>query len=54
MKNVLIPVDGSANSLRAVHYMIDHVREHGACNLHLLNVQPPIVSARCLPLCRAI
>ena len=48
MKNVLIPVDGSANSLRAVHYMIDHVREHGACNLHLLNVQPPIVSGTVL------
>nr|WP_312486583.1 universal stress protein [Achromobacter ruhlandii] len=48
MKNVLIPVDGSANSLRAVHYMIDHVREHGACNLHLLNVQPPIVSGAVL------
>ena len=25
------------HSLRAVHYMIDHVREHGACNPHLLN-----------------
>ncbi|MFY2950523.1 universal stress protein [Achromobacter ruhlandii] len=48
MKNVLIPVDGSANSLRAVRYMIDHVREHGACNLHLLNVQTPIVSGAVL------
>ena len=28
--------------------MIDHVREHGACNLHLLNVQPPIVSGTVL------
>lgn len=44
MKNVLIPVDGSANSLRAVHYMIEHVREYGPCTIHLLNVQMPIVS----------
>ncbi len=44
MKNVLIPVDGSANALRAVHYMIEHVRENGPCSIHLLNVQPPIVS----------
>lgn len=48
MKNVLIPVDGSANSLRAVGYMIDHVRENGPCTLHLLNVQPPIVSGTVL------
>ncbi len=44
VKNVLIPIDGSENALRAVKYMIDHVREHGACTIHLLNVQPPIVS----------
>ncbi|RBL81717.1 universal stress protein [Streptomyces cavourensis] len=44
MKNVLIPVDGSANALRAVRYMIEHVRKHGPCAIHLLNVQPPIVS----------
>lgn len=48
MKNVLIPVDGSANALRAVGYMIDHVRENGPCTLHLLNVQPPIVSGTVL------
>lgn len=44
MKNVLIPVDGSDNSLRAVQYMIDHIRENGPCAIHLLNVQLPIVS----------
>ncbi len=44
MKNVLIPIDGSANALRAVNYMIDHVREYGPCTIHLLNVQLPIVS----------
>ncbi|MGV2909216.1 universal stress protein [Achromobacter sp. AGC25] len=48
MKNVLIPVDGSANALRAVHYMIDHIREYGPCTLHLLNVQLPIVSGTVL------
>lgn len=44
VKNVLIPVDGSGNSLRAVHYVVNHVREHGPCSIHLLNVQAPIVS----------
>ncbi len=44
MKNVLIPVDGSGNALRAVRYMVDYVREHGPCSIHLLNVQQPIVS----------
>lgn len=44
MKNVLIPIDGSPNALRAVKYMVDHAREHGSCTIHLLNVQPPIVS----------
>ncbi|MEN4919031.1 universal stress protein [Achromobacter spanius] len=44
MKNVLIPIDGSANALRAVNYVIDQVRESGPCSIHLLNVQLPIVS----------
>lgn len=48
VKNVLIPVDGSGNSLRAVRYMVDHVREHGPCSIHLLNVQMPIVSGTVL------
>lgn len=48
MKNVLIPVDGSENSLRAVRYMIDRVREFGPCSIHLLNVQLPIVSGTVL------
>ncbi|MGY6270438.1 universal stress protein [Achromobacter denitrificans] len=48
MKNVLIPVDGSANSLRAVRYMIDYVRESGPCTIHLLNAQLPIVSGTVL------
>lgn len=48
MKNVLIPVDGSDNSLRAVWYMVDHIRENGSCAVHLLNVQIPIVSGTVL------
>jgi len=48
VKNVLIPVDGSGNSLRAVHYVVDQVREHGPCAIHLLNVQPPIASGAIL------
>jgi nucleotide-binding universal stress UspA family protein len=48
VKNVLIPVDGSANALRAVHYMVEHIREYGPCTLHLLNVQLPIVSGSVL------
>jgi len=48
VKNVLIPVDGSNNSLRAVQYMIDSIRENGPCAIHLLNVQLPIVSGTVL------
>ncbi|WP_338879273.1 universal stress protein [Achromobacter veterisilvae] len=48
VKNVLVPVDGSANSLRAVRYMVDHIRENGPCAIHLLNVQLPIVSGTVL------
>lgn len=44
VKNVLVPVDGSGNSLRAVRYVVEQVREHGPCAIHLLNVQPPIAS----------
>jgi nucleotide-binding universal stress UspA family protein len=48
VKNVLVPVDGSANSLRAVRYMVDYVQENGPCAIHLLNVQLPIVSGTVL------
>ena len=47
-ENVLVPVDGSANSLRAVRYMVDYIQENGPCALHLLNVQLPIVSGTVL------
>jgi hypothetical protein len=39
MRSVLVPIDGSECSLRAVHYLIG-AREDGRCpKLHLLNVQ---------------
>ena len=37
---VLIPVDGSSNSLRAVRHAIDEYRRHHELELHLFNVQP--------------
>ncbi len=45
MLKVLIPVDGSKNSERAVAYAIDFVANSKApVELHALNVQLPIVS----------
>ena len=40
MLKVLVPVDGSANSLRAVHHVIAEYQRHHELELHLLNVQP--------------
>ena len=40
MLKVLIPVDGSANALRAVRHAIAEYRRHHELELHLLNVQP--------------
>ncbi|MCE9660952.1 MAG: YjbE family putative metal transport protein [Burkholderiales bacterium] len=37
---VLIPVDGSSNSLSAVRHAIDEYRRHHELELHLINVQP--------------
>jgi YjbE family integral membrane protein len=37
---VLVPVDGSANALRAVQHAIAEYRRHHELELHLLNVQP--------------
>lgn len=45
MKTILVPVDGSDSSLRAVKWAMQEVREHNnAPELHLLAVQAPIVS----------
>jgi nucleotide-binding universal stress UspA family protein len=37
---VLIPVDGSSNSLLAVRHAIDEYRRHHEMEVHLFNVQP--------------
>ena len=41
-KNVLVPVDGSANSLRALKYAADRFRGSPHVQLLLINVQPPM------------
>ena len=42
MLKVLVPVDGSANALRAVRHAIAEYQRHHALELHLLNVQPSL------------
>ena len=44
MRTILVPVDGSASSGRAVQAAISTVQELGGANLHLITVHPPIVS----------
>lgn len=39
---MLIPVDGSANSERAVKHAISLIKAGHSAEVHLLNVQPPI------------
>lgn len=40
MLKVLVPIDGSANALRAVRHVIKEYQRHHELELHLLNVQP--------------
>ena len=42
MLKVLVPVDGSENSLRAVRHTIAEYQRHHELELHLLNVQPQL------------
>ena len=42
MLKVLIPIDGSANALRAVRHAITEYQRHHELELHLLNVQPRV------------
>ena len=44
MKTLLVPVDGSASSERAVQAAIKAVNDLGGTNLHVITVHPPIVS----------
>ena len=43
-RNVLVPVDGSANSLRALEYAAKRFRDTPHACLLLLNVQPALPS----------
>lgn len=40
MLKVLVPIDGSANAMRAVRHTVAEYRRHHELELHLLNVQP--------------
>ncbi len=42
MLKVLVPVDGSENSLRAVRHAIAEYQRHHELKIHLLNVQPQL------------
>ncbi len=44
MRSVLVPVDGSDCSDRAVQEVIATVEKSGPLDIHLINVQPPIFS----------
>lgn len=44
MLNILVPVDGSGNSLHAVRYVIGEFGKDPALSIHLLNVQAPFTS----------
>ena len=41
MQIVLVPVDGSPSSKKAVEHVIDMIRRGLACDVHLLHVQQP-------------
>lgn len=44
MKNILVPVDGSQHSVRALETALSMARQTDGATLHVINVQPPIVS----------
>ena len=41
MERILVPVDGSPNSLHAVKHVVNEFMKDSAMEVHLLNVQPP-------------
>ena len=43
MLKVLLPVDGSENSNRAVKHLIHLVKSLGAMEIHVVNVQPALL-----------
>jgi nucleotide-binding universal stress UspA family protein len=46
MAKVLVPVDGSVNALHAVDLVIKSISEGRSLEVHLLNVQPQILSGQ--------
>jgi nucleotide-binding universal stress UspA family protein len=48
-KNILVPVDGSPNSLRALKYAAERFRDSPHAHLLLLNVQPALPASRHVP-----
>lgn len=42
MQTILVPVDGSPNSLRAIDYLVGRVSGTRSTQVHLLNVQRPV------------
>lgn len=45
MQNILVPIDGSDASLRALKEAIKMAQQNKEdCTLHVLNVQPPLIS----------
>ena len=42
MVKVLVPVDGSSNSMYAVRHVMKEFAKHRAIDIHLLNVQAPL------------
>lgn len=47
---ILVPVDGSEGALRATAYVIGSVFRRAASEIHLLNVQPPLMTGDIGPL----
>jgi nucleotide-binding universal stress UspA family protein len=48
-KNVLVPIDGSANSLRALKHAAERARNSNLVHVLLLNVQPAMPPSRHVP-----
>jgi len=44
MRKVLLAVDGSDHSDRAVHYVAEFIKEHGPIEVHVANVEPEPVA----------
>ena len=47
--NILVPIDGSPNALRALKHAAERYRDSPYAHLLLLNVQPPLPASRHVP-----